>query len=50
VKTDELRAGKVAQDPHMMKAEGAGADDADPRGGGAQIMTPRPLSSRNRRK
>ena len=50
VEADELRAGKVAQDSHMVEAQRARADDTDLRRALAQMMTPRPLSSRKRRK
>ena len=50
VKANEPRAGEVAQDSHVVEPESPGANDSDPRGAGVQMMTPRPLSSRKRRK
>ncbi len=47
---DEARAGQVPQDADVMEAERAGADDADPCRSAVQMMTPRSLPSRKRRK
>jgi hypothetical protein len=50
VKSDKLCTREVSQDSHMMETQRACSNDPDPRRAGAQMMTPRPLSSRKRRK